>query len=91
MFVVAEAVGVVFDGSGAIETPVVLGDGDGVLGFDGADGGEGVEEALFESIIGEAVGVIHDVELAGEAMLTRNVGTRPASVGITRNGVKDRT
>ena len=55
------------------------------------DGFEGGQEAFFEGFVGDAVGFVHDVELAGETMLTRNVGTRPASVGITRNGVKDRT
>ncbi len=76
-FFVAETEGVEFDGAGAIDAPMVLRDGDGELAFVG--------------FVSDAVGFIHDVELAGEAVLTRNVGTRPASVGITRNGVKDRT
>ena len=66
--VVGEASGVVLDGARAIETPVVLGNGDGVLSFVGADGLEGGEDALFEFGVGEAVFVTHDVELASQSV-----------------------
>ena len=67
-FFVAEAEGVEFDGAGAIDAPLVLRDGDGELVFVGSDGFEGGDEALFEGFVGEAVGFVHDEELAGEAM-----------------------
>ena len=68
MFVVADTDGVEFDGAGAVEAPVVLGDGDGELGFFGAFGLEGGEHAGFEGLVCAAVVVGEDEELAGEAV-----------------------
>ena len=68
VFFVAEAEGVEFHGTGAIEAPMVLRDGDGELVFVGAGGLEGFEDATLEVDVGEAVGFVHDEELAGEAV-----------------------
>ena len=65
VFVVAYAEGIEFDGSGAVDAPVVLGDGDGELVFFGAFGLEGGEHAGFEGFVGAAVVVSEDEELAG--------------------------
>ena len=68
---VAEAVDVEFDGTGAIQAPAVLGNGDSKVPLVVADRGEGGENVLLEVVVGEAVGFGHDVELAGEAVAER--------------------
>ena len=52
------------------------------------DGGEVAEDAALEFGVGEAVGLVHDVELAGEALLTRSISSALCFRGISRTVAK---
>src|SRR5579883_290207 len=65
---VAEREHVVFDGADSLQTPEVLRDDGRELEFDGAFGLEAVDEFLNELVVRDAIFLIHDADLTGDAM-----------------------
>ena len=57
-----------FDGAGAVEAPVVFGDGLGELLLENADGGEGFDDGLAVFLEGVVLFGGEEVDLAGESV-----------------------
>ena len=58
----------VFDGLDAIETPVILRDQVGELHFEGTVGAEACDDRIAEGVVGGAVFIGHDGDLASESV-----------------------
>jgi membrane protein len=78
----ADGVDGAFDGDAAVEGPAVGGDGLDEVGFQAADGGQGLVDAGAVFAVGDLVVGGQDVDLAGEAVAVGVEGARVAVLGV---------